>query len=465
MRRAGAAYVVVLVLMLALAGTARADITALATRSGDQAPALSDGRVIWSARGGRSGIRIFSRVAVGGPPQVIGSATLPPADGTPAFWRLVAAPGWLGLRAEGRDARGMRLLGGPPGAPLPLVRSGVSAGALQSPNRDTWAWPPGGFVTLERRAGAGPTETARELWVTDTSGAGRQVVLPRGADPTTLAVTGTSAAVAIVDRETGLQEVDVLDLATGAVTRRVAAGSLARLGVVNSVALSAEGEIAITGEDGSGSDGLGWAAATASQLQIVTANDRFGLVSAAHGRIAMVGPNGPGLSGGDRVFVYEPRAPGQEPRVLFRGPPASHVEALDFDGAHVAWAIQGSCQLVANAAPADSNLVMPRGPCLRTQVTTVGFVPPKLRGAAVGLEFNCLTAPATSCRLIVRATDGPVGRRLGVLRASVRRGSSRLLYVPISRRSAARIRRGKLEPSFLYTIIDPGGKRRTDVVP
>jgi hypothetical protein len=78
------------------------------------------------------------------------------------------------------------------------------------------------------------------------------------------------------------------------------------------------------------------------------------------------------------------------------------------------------------------------------------------------IRFNCLTAPTDRCRLIVRATDGLFGRRLGALRASVPRGKSRRLYVPVSRRSAARIRRGTLDPAFLFTLIDPDGRRRVD---
>src|SRR4051794_9640264 len=468
MRRAGVGHVMALALLLALAGTARADITALGTRSGDQAPVLADGRVIWSQRGGRSGIRIFSRLADGGPVQVAGRATLPAADGGPSYWRLVAAPGWLGVRAARRGASGMRLLGGAPGTLLPVVRSAVAPGALQTPNRDTWAWPPGGFVTLERRAGAGETETARELWVTEASGARRRILLPRDADPVTLAVAGTSAAVAIVDPDKGPQEADVIDLTTGSVQRRVAPGPLIGVGVIISLALSADGELAITVEDGSGSDGLGWAAATAAELQLVTLDDGFGLVSAAHGRIAMVGPNGPEISSGERIFVFEARGAGQKPNVVFRSPPMAHVDALDFDGAHVVWASR-ECQLVANATPADSNRVMPPGPCVRTEVTTVSFSPPKLRGAAVGIRFDCVTAPTSRCRLTVRAFAFPRGggraRQLGVLRRSVPRGAKRLLYVPISRRSAARIRREELEPVFGYTVVDPDGKQRTDFTP
>jgi hypothetical protein len=466
MRRAAVTLVMAPVLMLAVAGPALAEITALGTRSGDQAPALTDGRVVWSQRAGRSGIRIFSRLAQGGPVQTAGKATLPSADGGPSYWRLVAAPGWLGVRVAGRKARRMRLLGGAPGALLPVVRSGVALGALQGPNRDTWPWPPGGFVTLERRPGAGETETARELWVTEASGARRQVALPPNADPITLAVGGTNAAVAIVAPDKGLQEVAVLDLTTGAVQRRVAAGPFSGIGVINSVALSPEGELAITVEDGNGSDGLGWAAATAAQLQIVTIDDRFGLVNVAHGRIAMVGPNGPQMFTGERILVFEPRAPDEKPNVVFRSPPMAHVDALDFDGAHVAWASRG-CQLVANATLADSNLVLPPGPCVRTEVATLTFGPPKLRGAAIGIQIDCLTAPTRRCPLTVRALAFPRGggraRQLGVLRRSVPRGAKRLLYVPISRRDANRIRREQLEPLFAYTVVDPDGKRRTEL--
>src|SRR5262249_42059366 len=145
---------------------------------------------------------------------------------------------------------------------------------------------------------------------------------------------------------------------------------------------------------------------------------------------------------GQRVFVFEPRPAGQAPALLFKSPPADQIEGLDFDGSHVAWAIQDSCQLVANATPADSNLIMPPGPCIRSQVTTSTFVPPRVKRGKIGVEFRCLTAPATHCRITVKAlafpSHGGKGRQIGRTHAKVPRGKGRVVYVPIARTDAAR---------------------------
>jgi hypothetical protein len=461
MRRAGGGVVGALVLAaLALTATAHADITALAPRSAQQGPILLDGRVLWSTRAGKSGIRVFGRMASGGPVEVVARAALPAGEKL-GGWELVAAPHWIGLRI------GDRLLGGPPGAALPIVRSRVPAGRLMAAGRDTWATTPPGFVTLERRAGTRDDQPPRDVVVTSGMGGHRTLALPAGAEPTTLAVNGAHAAVVIADRQGLPREVDVLDLATGAVERRVEMGRFS-IELVISVSLSPEGDLAITGEDGAGVDWLGWAPRGAPQFDVVTVADDFGLMQAAKGRIAMVGPNQARLGEGHRVVVFEPRPGDEEPRVLFRGPPANQIEPLDFDGEHVAWGIQDSCQLVANATPGDSNLVMPKGPCVRTLVTTTIFGTPKLRGPAVGIQFGCLTAPRKRCRILVRAlafpARGGIGRAIGVLDGRVPRGASRVLFVPISRRSAARLRRETDMTGFVYTVIDPDGKRHTDFI-
>jgi hypothetical protein len=438
-------------LAVALPSQASAEIIALATRSGEQAPVLTDGRVLWSTRSGASGIRVYSRLAGGGPTQLVGRAALPKADGRLFDWSLVAAPEWIGLRTHARAAHGDRLFAGAGGA-LDLVRSNVPEGRRTTSERDTWAGPTRSFVTLERRM--------REAVVTDATGKHRTLALPPNAEPATLSVSNGRAAVV------ARSEVDVLDVATGALQRRVGFGPF-QVERVASLSISPEGDLAITGEDGDGRDGLGWAPAGAAQFEVLTVADNFGLVRTAGGRIAMVGPNGARFTEGQRVFVFEPRPGGQPPRVLFQSPPADQIEGLDFDGAHVAWAIQDACQLVANATPADSNRVMPAGPCIRSQVITSTFVPPKLKGASIGVEFRCLTAPTPSCRLAVRALafpkQGGKARQIGRTNKMVPRGKNRVLFIPISREDAVRIRHEKLELIFPYTLTDPSGRTRSDV--
>jgi hypothetical protein len=111
---------------------------------------------------------------------------------------------------------------------------------------------------------------------------------------------------------------------------------------------------------------------------------------------------------------------------------------------------------------------MPKGPCVRTQVTAAAFMPPKVRGSSVGVQFNCLTTPAKRCRIRVRAQAIPArggrARGIGVLRATVPSGATRILCVPISRRTAASLRRETETPPCFYTVIDPDGKRRTDLI-
>jgi hypothetical protein len=334
------------------------------------------------------------------------------------------------------------LFGGPLNTALTRLRS-TPTGAVMATDRDFWAWA-GGFVTLERSG-----KTLRAV-VTDDRGGIRVLALPAGAEPRTLAVSATTAAV-VVARE----RVAVLDLASGAVVRTVVLGEV-RDYDVTSLSVAADGALAVTAD--SGSDVLAWAPVGAQQFQVVMTGDRFGLVHVAGGRIAFVAPGG--KTDAARPVVVEPRA-GGEPTLLFRGPPAFQVESLDFDGVHVAWATQ-ACQLVAKAEPAASTVTVPAGPCARTEVSITSFATPEIprRNPGLPVYVRCLTAPTARCRLDVRAY-GFDGKRLGRLRTTVPRGARRLLRVPLGRRDADRLRRADDNPTyFIIRTIDADGKIR-----
>ena len=415
------------------------EVEPLGPVGGGQEPILADGTLVWS-RDDDGRVQVLGRPAAGGTVTEIARTT--PSQGGLGGWRVAAGAGRVGVRVSLREGKGPVLFGGPFGSALTPLRP-ARAGAVMVTDRDFWAWA-GGFVTLERSG-----KTLRAV-VTDDRGGARVLTLPAGAEPRTLAVADTVAAV-VVARE----RVDVLDLASGTVVRTVALGEVGDFDVT-SLSVAADGALAVTAD--SGSDVLAWAPVGAKRFQVVLHGDGFGLVQVAGGRIAFVAPGG--KIDASRPVVVEPRPDG-EPTLIFRGPPAFQVESLDFDGVHVAWATQ-ACQFVAKAEPAASTVTVPAGPCARTEIAITSFATPEIgrRHPSLPVYVRCLTAPTARCRLDVRAY-GFDGRRLGRLRTTVPRGARRLLRVPLGRRDADRLRRADDNPTFfIIRTVDPDGKIR-----
>ena len=427
-------------------------VEALAPRAGLAAPVFGPGTVVWSEPDGQRAVRVRSRAVDGGIARDVSRVSLSGPGDEPVTWRLAAAADGLGLLAySARATRGVLFVDRPE-AGLTELRSGVPRGAAMAVDRDFWAWT-GGFVTLERVGGAPGRLRAV---VTDHQGVARPLALPAGSDPATLAVADATAAV-VVAGERGAREVAVIDIATGVVRRRVDLGTLRGV-VVISLDIASDGELALTGEGVGGGDLLGWAPVGAGLFERVMADDNFGQVQVAHGRIALVAPGG--RRDAVRPLVVEPRI-GQPSPIVFRGPPAYQIEALEFDGSHVAWASQ-HCQFVADAAAAASRLTVPAGPCARTEIAVTTFGSPTIahRHPSLPVRIRCLTAPRGFCRLDVRAYEFGDSARIGRLRASVPRGAVRLLRVAIGQQAAERVRRARIDPTyFIVDAIDPDGRR------
>ena len=406
------------------------------------------GTVVWGEPDGERAVRVRSRPVDGGITRDVSRVSISER----AVWGLAAGAGGLGLRVYSTATQGL-LFADRPEAGLTQLRRGVPAGAVMAVDRDFWAWT-GGFVTLERVAGAPGRLRAV---VTDHEGAARPLALPTGSDPATLAVADATAAVVVARGDGNAREIAVIDIATGVVGRRVDLGTLRALEVI-SLDIASDGELAVTGEGAGGVDHLGWAPVGAGRVERVMEGDDFGQVQVARGRIALVAPGG--RRDAVRPLVVEPRI-GQPSTTVFRGPPAYQIEALEFDGSHVAWASQ-HCQFVADAVAAASRLTVPAGPCARTEIAVTVFGTPNLtrRDPSLPVKLRCLTAPRGFCRVDVSAYEFDRFGRIGRLRASVPRGAVRMLRVPLGRQAAERVRRARINPTYVRVdAIDPDGRR------
>jgi hypothetical protein len=414
---------------LAVPAVAAADVRPLAERASLGVPALDGGRVVY-ADADRDALSVLTQPADGGPVTELARLAEPSTRlrGRPA-WDLDAGAGGLAVRLYPPGGR-PRLLAGPPEGPLSLVQRRADLGAAMAEARDLFAVP-GGPLVLERidRVGRRLRAVLRP-----PGGPARVLPMPAGADLHNLAVAGSVAAVAARD------EIELLDLPSGAVRERRPLGDFARTDLID-LAVSETGDLAFTVEAGDGADFLGWLPAGAAEPRVVAEGDEFGHVRTAGGRIAMEAPVMRG--DGARVVVLDPS--GEEARVLFRGPPSAYVRGLDFDGQRVAWATDG-CQLVASVdSPAID--VVPAGPCLRTEAAFTLHVP-----SAVRVGVRCITAPGRRCRIDLRVYGRT--RRLAHRVVTVPRGRVRTVRIPV--RSGLAVVMGR--------VVDPDGRRRLAVI-
>ena len=413
-------------LALIPAAPAAADVRVLAEREDLGAPVLDGGRVVYGD-GSRRALTVFEQPAAGGEAVELARVAVPRPS-----WELDRSAAGLALRMGPlRDVR--RLLAGPPQGPLGLVQRRAREGPAVAEERGVFAVP-GGPLVLERTDRFGMRLRAV---LRPPGGPARVLATPAGADLHHLAVAGAVAAVVVPRRG----EIVLLDLPSGAVRQRLPMVDLAGTELLG-LALSETGDVALTVQDGLGTYYLGWMPAGAAEPRVVIAGDGFGHVGTAAGRIAMT----QSAMRGDavRVVVLDPS--GDEPRILFRGPPTAYVRGLDFDGQHVAWATD-ACQLVAGVDSPRVEVV-PRGPCVRTEAAfTHETISP------VRVRVRCIATPGRRCRIDLRVY-GTKQQRLARRVVGIPRGREQTVRIPV--RPGINLVFGR--------VIDPDGRRRLAVV-
>lgn len=455
-RRSTAALVFVATLVGAT--PAAAQVRALAEREESGAgPALAGGSVAWSERAGRAALRVRAQPAGGGRSSVVARPRLPKSAGALTSWSLAgsgaAAPGRFAVALSGARANGVRLVGGPLGGPVDLVAERVASGRSVLGGLFASAT---GAVTFEGRP-----RRARLVVRAAGGQVARAIPAPGGPQRTPAAVAGDLAALPVLGRRGGLVAVEVTDLRSGAVVRRVDAGQLRAFSVI-ALGLAPDGGVAITAEDGGGVDVVGSAPAGVSRLGVLLVGDELGLVQPAGDRVALVRTDRRTDPAGDRVVVLEPGSRARRPLVVFRGPSASFVDGLSYDGTSVAWG-SSSCQLVARAVRGSSRSTVPRGRCVRTEValkTYVGADGPRRKKPRLPIDVACLTSPDRACRVAVRAFDFD-GRRLGRTASRVRRGRARTLFIGLGRQAAKRAGPDGSRVQYRVRVSDPSGRSRT----
>jgi hypothetical protein len=285
-----------------------------------------------------------------------------------------------------------------------------------------------GVITLESGVGA---------FLRTGPGLAQEVALPPGADPE---IVATGGALGVAPTAEGI--LVIFDLHTDTEVRQI---SLDRFdaATVNGIAISPSGDVALTVPIGDGSDVLLWAPAGASRVRELRRGQEYSTVATAGGQVAWIG--GDGLRDGTRVTVIDAATR----RTVFRGPPASDLANLSFDGRNVAFATT-FCSLAGPASPASSRLTLPAGACLRSDVA-VNEESPSVRGNRYRVRVACINAPTSRCRVHARVSARS-GKLAGRVETQLPRGGSRILEIPIHARGGLRL---------TVRVIDPDGRTRT----
>lgn len=425
-------------------------------RRGDGGPVLTDGRVVFGDSVGRV-LRLSSAA-----PDGTDRRQLPPLSlgGELADWELATDGERLAVRLA-REAGAPRyrieLFAGRLGEPLAELASGLRdpRGMASQPA----VWVAGDeVITLERTAGSNAVRATARV----RAGAPRTVVLPPGADPRRLAVSGGLVAAPIRRNSALDRAVVVADFATGSVLRRVPILG-GRGAPVLRLALGPDGSVAFTSAVAPVGHVLFWSPAGTSEFAIYDPPAQANGLVVSGRRAAIVSP-APGPTGQRVAVVDLPSTLPAELRrvhhapVVFSGPVHDYVRSLAFDGTHLAWATD-HCQLVASVESAP-RWSIPRGPCLRTVIATAEFgletLKRSIRRRVVPAEVYCLTGPRRLCRVRAIAFGNvPIGS----LAARIRQGRSRRLLVPIRGRRALReLRRQPDLVFFCFRMRDPSGK-------
>jgi len=438
------------VVMCAQAG---AQVRPLASRDFERppAPALAGDRVVWSQTVGDGTFRLMAAPRAGGTARRVGQVAST-GDG----YELAGSAERVLFRRKGSSGRD-RLFGAANGplrqiGPLPLS---VPDDAF--PNRSLWAVG-NASVTLERTPGA----RRRLRLVVRRPGGPATVVRLRG-DVEAVDVAGGFAAVA-VERDGESPYVALIELGSGTVVRRVDPGPL---GAVLAVGLAPDGSVAVSGYDSRKRGRLAFASPADQTLRQVSKGE-FDEVAPAAGRIGVVTPvrqpGGVG-EGSARVQVLRPLALTGRSAVEFRGPAAADLEGLQFDGAYATWA-SGGCQVLADTAKRTSVRVLPRGPCVRTEIESKErFVrkAPDFSRTAAQVRVGCLTTPTQECRVRFDArVISQFSPRIGSVSARIPAGQARTLTLTLTRRAKRLVQRLKSLAYFEVLAVDPDGRSRLE---
>jgi len=374
----------------------------------EPAPALAGDRVVWAQpTRGFGAFRLVSASRPGGPARRLRHLEAAGDD-----VELAGSADGVLLRRAGSRGRDRLFAGTMDGPFREIGPRPLSVPEDAYPDRALWAIGDAS-VTLERT----PRAPKRSRLVVRRPG-GAVTVVRLGADIAAVDVAGGLAAVA-VDRDNRLSHVALIELGSGRVVRRVAAGPI---GGVWAVGLAPDGSVAV-----SGGDRLALAAPADRALGQV-ARGWFYEVALAAGRIAVVAavgqPGGVG-EGSARVVVLHPTARNRRSAVEFRGPPAADVRDLQFDGAYATWA-SGGCQVVAGTTTRQSLRVLPRGPCVRTEIEATERSLRRRPGSTkVRVRVGCLTTPTRTCRMeLVARAISTTSPKIGTVSARISPGAS-----------------------------------------
>ncbi len=269
------------------------------------------------------------------------------------------------------------------------------------------------------------------------AGPNREVALPPGSDPERVAAAGH---LAVTPSPEGA--LIVFDVGTDLELRQISLGRYDP-GTINGLAISPEGDVAATVPTGDGEDVLLWAPARAERVRVLATGREYGRVATAGGRVAFAA--GDGLRDGERLTVIDAATR----RTLFRGPPAFSIDGLSFDGRTIAFATPG-CTLIGPVWRRSSRRTR-AARRVRADRRRGQHRVPAVRGNRYGVRVACINAPARACRVSARLTSR--GRSAGRADARVRRGSTRLIEIPL------RARRGRLR--LTVRVTDPDGRTRT----
>ena len=421
MRIAGA----VAALLALFPAAAGAQLRAVAPAS---APALFGDRVLWGSRSGDV-FSVVSAPVAGGPAVPFGSVPIGPRDAV----ELAATPGQVAVQLRdslSTSARGRLFAAGADGV-FGALASNVGAEPI-SERAEPMQVTAAGVLTLESvprlRDGTGVSEVA----------------LPPYGDPELIAAAGTVAVA-----PTGEGTLVVFDLLTGTEQRQIALGRFDPA-TLNGLAISPSGDVAATVPVGDGSDVVLFAPADAVRVRVLATGAEFSRVAVAGGRVAYIGAV-PGRDG-VRVTVLD----ASSGRVVWRGPAASDIGGLGFDGRALAFHTP-SCGYAGVLG--TSQAVLPPGPCVRTEIA-VSTTIPAVRSNRLRVRIGCINAPLGRCRVTatLRTRGGKLAGRVG---GRVAVADTRVLAIPlrpVGRRVALRDDGARLVLTVVVT--DPDGRSR-----
>jgi hypothetical protein len=455
--RVAAALCIALVLGAVTAAPTAAQVVALdgGDRRAFAGPVLAGGRVVFGAPAGGT-LRLFSAAPDGADRKPLPSLSV---DGDLVSSYMATDGERLAVRLSrwlGGSRYRTELFAGPLGEPLSELASGLREHVRLTSEPVVWI-AGDEVVTLERTGRSG-----RVAAVARAAGrAPRTLTLPPGADPRRLAVAGSLVAAPVPRNPELDRAVVVADRSTGAELRRIPI--LGPGAPVIHLAIGADGSVAFASEVPGAGLVLFWSPAGSDGFAIYHPPAQPDGLAVAGNRAAIVTP-APGPAGARVAVVDLPAVlpPGlrtlHRARVAFRGPAHAYVRSLAFDGSHIAWR-SDRCQLVANVRSASRRSI-PRGPCLRTEITTLEFgvstIKRFIRRGVVPAAVRCISGPGRLCR--VRATAfGNVP--IGSVTARIRQGAARRLLVRVRGRQALRaVRRRPDLVLFCFRMRDPSGR-------